>query len=125
VPVFAQIFEGAGMSLPTPTLIVLTISEVLQSYIHLMILGAIALGLAGGRYHKTNSGGLAIGKLLLKMPVVGLLVRKAAVARFTRTLGTLVASGVSILDGLEITARTAGNRVVQDAVMRSRMSIAG
>jgi type IV pilus assembly protein PilC len=125
VPVFAQIFEGAGMSLPTPTLIVLAISNFLQSYIHFMVLALIAAMFAVRQYYKTDGGRLAIDKLLLKMPVLGLLIRKAAVSRFTRTLGTLVASGVSILEGLEITARTAGNRVVHDAVMKSRKSIAG
>jgi type IV pilus assembly protein PilC len=125
VPVFAGIFEGAGMTLPTPTLIVLGISEFLQSYIHLIFLALVAVAFAIRQYYKTDNGKLAIDRLLLKMPVLGLLIRKAAVSRFTRTLGTLVASGVSILEGLEITARTAGNRVVHDAVMKSRKSIAG
>ncbi|HEX6314251.1 MAG TPA: type II secretion system F family protein, partial [Gemmatimonadaceae bacterium] len=77
------------------------------------------------RYYKTDAGQLQIDKLLLNLPIFGPLQRKTAIARFTRTLGTLVASGVSILDGLEITARTAGNRVVHDAIMESRASIAG
>ena len=76
-------------------------------------------------YYKTSGGRLALDGLLLRVPVLGDLLRKTAVARFTRTLGTLLSSGVSILDGLEITARTAGNRVIHDAVMRSRSSIAG
>jgi type IV pilus assembly protein PilC len=75
--------------------------------------------------YKTDSGELTIDSFMLRLPILGNLLRKGAVARFTRTLGTLVASGVSILDGLEITARTAGNRVIHDAVMRSRTSIAG
>src|SRR5690606_5873279 len=77
------------------------------------------------RYYKTDNGELVIDRLLLNMPIFGPLQRKTAIARFTRTLGTLVASGVSILGGLEITARTAGNRVVHDAIMESRASIAG
>lgn len=125
VPVFAGIFEDAGMALPTPTMVVLSISEFLQAYIHLVILGFVALGFAVGRYYATESGKLVIDRSLLKLPVLGDLIRKAAVSRFTRTLGTLVSSGVSILEGLEITARTAGNRVVHDAVMKSRKSIAG
>jgi type IV pilus assembly protein PilC len=125
VPVFATIFESAGMSLPTPTLVVLSISEFLQSYIHWMFLGMIGLVFLVRQYYRTSGGRLLIDRLLLRFPVLGLLLRKAAVSRFTRTLGTLVASGVSILEGLEITARTSGNRVVHDAIMRSRSSIAG
>jgi type IV pilus assembly protein PilC len=125
VPIFASIFEDAGLSLPTPTLFVLGVSNFLQNYIHLLILGIIGLVIAIGRFYKTSAGNLAIDKLLLRMPVLGDLIRKSAVSRFTRTLGTLVSSGVSILEGLEITARTAGNRVVHDAVMSSRKSIAG
>ena len=125
VPVFATIFEDAGMALPTPTLVVLGISQFLQSYIHLIVLGIIGAVFALRQYYKTSSGQLVIDKILLRLPVLGSLIRKAAVSRFTRTLGTLVASGVSILEGLEITARTAGNRVVHDAVMQSRKSIAG
>jgi type IV pilus assembly protein PilC len=125
VPVFASIFQGAGMALPTPTRVVLGISEFLQNYIHLLFLGLLALAFAVRQYHRTPSGQLKIDRFLLRLPILGPLIRKAAVSRFTRTLGTLVASGVSILEGLEITARTAGNRVVHDAVMHSRRSIAG
>jgi type IV pilus assembly protein PilC len=125
VPVFATIFTDAGMALPTPTRIVLAASMFLQNYILFLFAGMIALVFAIRAYYKTSGGQLAIDSLLLKMPVLGSMLRKSAVSRFTRTLGTLVASGVSILDGLEITARTAGNRVVHDAVMRSRASIAG
>ena len=125
VPVFAGIFTDAGMALPMPTQVVLSISEFLQSYIHLVVLGFVAGIFALRQYYKTSGGKLAIDRLLLRMPVLGSLIRKSAVSRFTRTLGTLVSSGVSILEGLEITARTAGNRVVHDAVMNSRASIAG
>jgi type IV pilus assembly protein PilC len=124
VPVFAQMFEGAGLALPAPTRVVLALSNFLQSYIWLMILGFIALIFGIRQYYKTDGGQLQIDKIMLKLPVLGNLVRKSAVSRFTRTLGTLVSSGVSILDGLQITARTAGNRVVHDAVMKSRASIA-
>ncbi len=125
VPVFAGIFMDAGLALPLPTQVVLAISEFLQSYILYMFLGAIAGVFLLKRYYATHTGKLVLDRLLLRLPVLGVLIRKAAVSRFTRTLGTLVSSGVSILDGLEITARTAGNRVIHDAVMAARASIAG
>jgi type IV pilus assembly protein PilC len=125
VPVFAGIFTSAGMELPTPTRIVLAISEFLQNYIFFLFLGFVAAIFAIRRYYKTESGQLVIDRLLLRMPVLGSLLRKSAVSRFTRTLGTLISSGVSILEGLQITARTSGNRVIHDAVMESRASIAG
>lgn len=125
VPVFATIFGDAGMALPMPTLVVLGISNFLQSYILYMFAGVIGLGFLVKRYYGTDGGRRTIDSALLRMPVLGAMLRKAAVARFTRTLGTLISSGVSILEGLEITAKTAGNRVIQDAVMGSRASIAG
>jgi type IV pilus assembly protein PilC len=125
VPVFATIFSDAGMALPPPTLLVLAISHFLQSYIHFLGLGLAALALAARQYYRTAGGRLAIDGILLRSPILGALIRKSAVSRFSRTLGTLVASGITILDGLEITARTAGNRVVHDALMQSRRSIAG
>ncbi|HET7322641.1 MAG TPA: type II secretion system F family protein [Longimicrobiaceae bacterium] len=125
VPVFAGIFTGAGLALPAPTRMVLAASGFLQNYIGYVFLAFVAFIIALRQYYKTPNGQLVLDSLLLKIPVLGNLVRKSAVSRFTRTLGTLVSSGVSILDGLEITARTAGNRVVHDAVMASRSSIAG
>ncbi len=125
VPIFAGIFEDAGMVLPAPTLAVLGVSEFLQSYFHLLVLGVIGAGAGVARAYRTADGRLAIDRLVLRLPIVGDLVRKTAVSRFTRTLGTLVSSGVPILEGLEITASTAGNRVVHDAVIASRGSIAG
>jgi type IV pilus assembly protein PilC len=85
----------------------------------------VAAGYFGRKYYATSNGKLNIDRLMLKMPVLGDVLRKSAVSRFTRTLGTLISSGVSILEGLEITAKTAGNRVIQDAIMDSRASIAG
>ena len=125
IPTFQNMFAGAGIALPAPTRLVIFMSESLQNYWYVFI--AVIVGaVAAIRYaYSTDGGQLAIDRLMLKMPILGPLLRKSAVARFTRTLGTLVASGVSILDGLEITARTAGNRVIQDAVMESRSSIAG
>jgi type IV pilus assembly protein PilC len=125
IPTFQTMFESAGIPLPLPTRVVIWMSQFLQSY--WWALGAgIILGVAGLRaYYKTPQGNLLIDRMLLNIPILGDLQRKAAVSRFTRTLGTLVSSGVTILEGLEITAKTAGNRVIHDAVMGSRASIAG
>ena len=125
IPTFQQMFEAAGVPLPLPTRIVIAMSQVLQDYWWALGGGVIA-AVFGIRYaYTTDAGRLNIDRLLLVLPVLGDLQRKSAVARFTRTLGTLVSSGVSILEGLEITAKTAGNRVIHDAVMNSRASIAG
>ena len=125
VPVFAGMFTGAGLQLPAPTRVVLFLSNFLQHYMWLVVLFWIAFAFGIRQYYKTENGKLQLDRLMLRLPVLGNLLRKSAVSRFTRTLGTLVSSGVSILDGLQITARTAGNRVVHDAVMKSRASIAG
>ena len=125
IPTFQSMFASAGIQLPLPTRIVIGMSNILKHYWWALI------GVAGGsvflvnRWYKTPTGKLQIDRLLLKTPVLGDLLRKSAVSRFTRTLGTLISSGVSILDGLEITARTAGNMVIHNAVMDSRASIAG
>ena len=123
VPVFAGMFTGAGLQLPAPTRVVLALSAFLQHSMWMLVLAVIAAVFAVRQYYKTDGGKLNIDRLMLRFPVLGNLLRKSAVSRFTRTLGTLVSSGVSILDGLQITARTAGNRVVHDAVMKSRASI--
>ena len=125
IPTFAGFFESAGVALPLPTRIVMGLSNFLLGYWWAV---AAALGVAFymlKSYRGTPAGRLATDRLMLKMPVLGPVLRKAAIARFSRTLGTLVQSGVPILEGLEITARTAGNRVIEDAVMESRVSIAG
>jgi type IV pilus assembly protein PilC len=125
IPTFQEMFSSVGVPLPLPTRIVIGMSSFLVGY-WWAVVGGIMIGLFMLRqFYKTDPGRLAIDRLLLAMPLLGDLQRKAAVARFTRTLGTLVSSGVSILEGLEITARTAGNRVIHDAVMGSRASIAG
>lgn len=125
IPVFENMFASAGLALPLPTRIVMGASRFLKGYWYI-VLGTIGAGVfLFKRYAATSDGRLKIDRLLLKVPVLGDVLRKSAVSRFTRTLGTLVSSGVSILDGLEITAKTAGNRVVQDAIMESRASIAG
>jgi type IV pilus assembly protein PilC len=125
IPTFQQMFEQAGVPLPGPTQFVIYLSESLQAGWYFVAAGAAAIFFGLQRYYKTPQGQLVIDRTLLRFPILGPLLRKAAIARFTRTLGTLVSSGVAILDGLEITARTAGNRVVHDAIMEARTSIAG
>ncbi|MEO5588325.1 MAG: type II secretion system F family protein [Gemmatimonadaceae bacterium] len=125
IPVFENLFSSAGLALPLPTRIVMGASRFLKSYWY-VVLAAIAMAVfLYKRYVATSDGRLRVDRIMLSIPVLGDVLRKSAVSRFTRTLGTLVSSGVSILDGLEITAKTAGNRVVQDAIMESRSSIAG
>ena len=125
IPTFQSMFESSGVPLPLPTRIVIGMSDFLQNYWWAVAAGVLGLGFAIRQTYQTDGGRLAIDRILLGLPIFGDLQRKAAVARFTRTLGTLVSSGVSILEGLEITAKTAGNRVIHDAVMGSRASIAG
>jgi type IV pilus assembly protein PilC len=125
IPTFQRMFGDAGIELPLPTKIVITASLLLQSYWWAVIAAGIGGAFLFRRYYKTDGGRLRVDRLMLRAPVLGDVLRKSAVSRFTRTLGTLISSGVSILDGLEITARTAGNRVIQDAIMESRTSIAG
>ena len=124
VPIFAKMFEGLGAELPAPTQMVLQLSHFLRSNILTGIVLLILLMIFYRWYSKTDKGRLLIDKIKLKAPLLGSLLRKTAISRFTRTLGTLISSGVSILDALEITAKTAGNRVIQDAIRRSVVSIA-
>jgi type IV pilus assembly protein PilC len=125
IPTFQRMFAEVGIPLPLPTRIVIGMSKALASYWYLMVAGVFVLFWAVKKYYATSDGKLVIDRLMLKAPVLGDVLRKSAVSRFTRTLGTLIGSGVSILDGLEITAKTSGNRVIQDAIMESRASIAG
>ena len=125
IPTFQVMFASAGIPLPGPTRFVIFLSETMQSRWYVFVLAVAAIVVFGRMYYKTPGGELVMDKMLLNAPVFGNLQRKTAIARFTRTLGTLVASGVSILDGLEITAKTSGNRVLHDAIMESRTSIAG
>ncbi|MEX1183564.1 MAG: type II secretion system F family protein [Gemmatimonadota bacterium] len=125
IPTFQEMFESAGVPLPGPTQFVIFLSETLQARWYVFVITAAMIVVALRQYYRTPGGQLVLDRLLLNLPVFGNLQRKTAIARFTRTLGTLVASGVSILDGLEITAKTSGNRVLHDAIMESRTSIAG
>jgi type IV pilus assembly protein PilC len=125
IPTFQSMFESAGVPLPLPTRLVIAASAFLQAYWWAVAAGVAVLVVAVRQFYQTDGGRLLIDRSLLGFPILGDVQRKAAVARFTRTLGTLVSSGVSILEGLEITAKTAGNRVIHDAVMGSRASIAG
>ena len=123
IPTFAQMFKDLGADLPLPTKVVMWLSDFVRSYILLIIAGLIGCVMALRSYYRTENGRATIDALMLKLPVFGTLVRKVAVARFTRTLGTLVQSGVPILDGLRITARTAGNKVVEKAVLQCRAAV--
>ncbi len=123
IPTFAMLFEGLGATLPLPTRITIAASNFLGRYMPVIILGMGALAFFLARYYKTYKGRRQIDAFILKLPVLGDLMRKIAVARFCRTLGTLIQSGVPILEGLEITARTSGNSIVEDAIMATRKSI--
>jgi len=123
IPTFESMFASVNIALPLPTRIVIGISRGLKSYWYIVLGVAAGIYFSIRSYYRTPGGKLNIDKLLLKMPVLGDVLRKSAVSRFTRTLGTLISSGVSILDGLEITAKTSGNAVVEDAIMVTRKSI--
>ena len=125
IPTFQTMFESFDQRLPLPTRVVIGMSAFLQAYWWALLAGSAGSAWLFRRWFATSSGRLLFDRVLLRVPVLGTLARKSAVARFTRTLGTLLSSGVSILDGLEITAKTSGNRVIHDAIMNSRSSIAG
>ena len=123
IPIFATMFAGLGADLPLPTKIVVWMSNFTQRYALFILAGLIGFVFALRAYYRTQQGSLVIDRLILKAPIVGRLVQKVAVARFSRTLGTLISSGVPILEGLRITARSAGNRVVEKAVMEARENV--
>jgi type IV pilus assembly protein PilC len=123
IPVFADMFASFGGTLPAPTRFVMFLSDLVKDYILYVIPLVGVLIWLFKRFYKTEKGRLMVDTLLLKLPVFGPLIQKVAVAKFTRTLGTLVSSGVPIIDGLEITARTAGNKVVEGAVLSIISSI--
>jgi len=123
IPTFAMLFQGLGATLPLPTRITIAVSNFLGRFMPLLVLAGGAVAFFLNRYYKTYKGRRQIDQFTLKLPVLGDLMRKISVARFCRTLGTLIQSGVPILEGLEITARTSGNAIIEDAIMATRKSI--
>src|SRR4029077_12761752 len=124
VPIFATLFEGLGVTLPLPTKIVIALSNFIGSYFGLLILVGIIGSIVGLKvWYGNPTGKLILDTIVLKLPVIGMLMRKIAVARFTRTLGTLISSGVPILEGLDITAKTSGNAVVERALQKVRKAL--
>ena len=123
IPTFATMFKNLGADLPLPTQIVLWLSNFVLGYFVFIVSGLAGVFFAFRTYYKTEGGKSTVDAILLKLPVFGMLIRKVAVARFTRTLGTLVSSGVPILEGLRITARTAGNKVIEKAVLQCRAAV--
>ncbi len=124
IPIFKKMFEDMGGGLPTPTQIVIDLSEWVQSYILFIIAVVVAFFIGLNRFYATRKGRALMDDLILRVPVIGDLIRKVAVARFTRTLGTMIQSGVPLLDGLDIVAKTAGNKTVESAILKTRASIA-
>ncbi len=128
IPVFEKMFNemsGGKMSLPGPTQLVIDMSNFAQSFWWVILAITVGVVITVKKYYATPQGRLAIDKLLLKLPIFGDLIRKAAVAKFTRTLGTLLASGVALLEALTICAKTAGNKVIENALLEAKVSISG
>jgi type IV pilus assembly protein PilC len=123
IPTFAQLFAGLGAELPLPTRVVIWASNTFVTVLPFLVVGIIGAVFGLRAFYATYGGRRTIDGLTLKVPILGMILRKIAVARFCRTLSTLMASGVPILDGLEITARTAGNSIIEDAIMVTRQSI--
>ncbi|MFH1010915.1 MAG: type II secretion system F family protein [bacterium] len=123
IPVFANMFAQMDAVLPTPTLVVIALSEIVQKALLPGFIMTIVFAFLFRRFYRTENGKYLVDKTMLKLPVIGMVIRKTAVARFTRTLGVLISSGVPILQGLDITAKTAGNAIIQRAIERTRRSI--
>jgi type IV pilus assembly protein PilC len=123
VPIFANLFAGLGVNLPLPTRMVMGLSAFVQGFWWIFLVGGIGLWFGMKSIRKHPTGRYYFDKVLLHIPIIGLLLRKIAVGRFTRTLGTLITSGVPILEGLSITARTSGNAVLEEALMKVRKAI--
>jgi len=123
IPTFTQLFEGLNATLPLPTRVVIWMSKELIVGLPFMIVGGLAVSYAVRRYYQTPNGRMRIDRMLLRLPLVGKIFRKVAVARFCRTLATLLSSGVPILDGLDITAKTSGNAVIESALTQVRARI--
>jgi type IV pilus assembly protein PilC len=124
IPVFEEMFASFGQGLPAPTQVVIAMSDFVQSKIWWIIGGIVLVIFAFRRFYKTEKGRAMIDELMLRLPVVGILIRKVAVAKFTRTMGTMLASGVAILEALDIVAKTAGNKSIETAVYKVRTGIA-
>jgi len=125
IPIFAKMYQGVGRELPAMTQLVMHISNFMKVAALPLLIGIILLFTIIRRWHKTESGAKAMDPLFLRFPVFGDLIRKQAIARFSRTLSTLLSSGVPIIDALEITAKSAGNWVIEDAILKARVSIKG
>jgi type IV pilus assembly protein PilC len=125
IPTFGAMFASLGADLPMPTRVVIALSDFLVRFGWMLIVGGAALGWGFKQYYATENGRHVVDGVVLKLPILGLIMRKIAVARFCRTLSTLISSGVPILDGLDITARTSGNAIVEDAILVTRKSIEG
>jgi type IV pilus assembly protein PilC len=123
IPVFQSMFAGVGKNLPAPTLFVIALSNFTKKFFLLILIVLFLLGMGFKRIYRTEKGRGFFDRLFLKLPIFGPLIRKVSVAKFTRTLGTLVSSGVPILEGLDVVAKTAGNQVVEQAILRTRESI--
>ena len=124
IPTFAEMFKNFGAELPLPTRVVIALSEFVRAALVPGVAGGAAAAYAVRRAYRTPRGRFVIDRVLLKIPVLAPLIRKVAIARVTRTLGTLIACGVPILEGLRITARTAGNQIIEDTVMMARAALA-
>jgi type IV pilus assembly protein PilC len=123
VPIFATLFVGLGVALPLPTRMVIALSDMVAKTAWILIVGVVAAVYGLKRYHRTTGGRLIIDGIILKLPVLGLLMRKIAVARFSRTLGTLITSGVPMMEAMDITARTSGNAVIEEAILKVRKAV--
>jgi type IV pilus assembly protein PilC len=124
VPIFVSLFNGLGADLPLPTRVVIALSNLVGSiWGAMMVILVVGMGVALKFWYGTPAGRMAIDTALLKLPILGMVLRKIAVARFTRTLGTLISSGVPILEGLDITARTSGNAVIEKAIGQTRKAV--
>jgi len=123
IPVFSSMYEGMGARLPFPTIVCMNISKILINYFYLVFIFVVLVVVGLRQYYKTIAGRLQMDSLFLKIPVLGDILRKTAVARFCRTLGTLTSSGVPILEGMDITARTSGNMVIQNAILKAKSAV--
>ncbi len=123
IPVFQKMFADMGGTLPSFTQFVIFLSDMMRRYFIYIAVALIALGVAFVRWYRTERGRIIVDDLLLKIPVIGSLIKKVAIAKFTRTLGTMLSSGVPIMEGLDIVARTSGNKTIERAILRTKVSI--